>query len=142
MNNRIPKVSKILQSLPPYPFVEIDNKKKKAISEGKDIISFGIGDPDLPTPRHIIEAAKNALDNPKHHQYPFGAGLFDFRKAVSQWYEKRFNVLLDPDTEIHSSIGSKDGLSHFILLNAETIFELPQNQPILQPVILKDFEQV
>ncbi len=105
-------ISKRLEKLPPYPFVEIDKKKKKAIEEGKDIISFGVGDPDLPTPSHIIEAAQKALANPKHHQYPFGAGLKNFREAVSNWYKKRFNVLLDPDTEIHSCIGSKDGLSH------------------------------
>lgn len=107
------KISQRLEKLPPYPFIEIDKKKKKAISEGKQIISFGVGDPDLPTPPHIIEAGQKALANPKYHQYPFGAGLTEFRKAVAEWYQKRFNVQLNPETEIHSSIGSKDGLSHF-----------------------------
>ncbi len=108
-----------LKSLPPYPFAEIDKKKKKAIQEGKDIISFGVGDPDLPTPPHIVRAAQSAIANPKHHQYPFGAGLPDFRKAVAGWYQKRFGVNLDADIEIHSCIGSKDGLSHlhFALVN-------------------------
>ena len=104
--------SKRLLSLPPYPFAEIDKKKKAAIAAGKDIISFGVGDPDLPTPKHIIEAGQAGLANPANHQYPFGAGLMDFRKAVANWYSKRFNVALDPQTEIHSCIGSKDGLSH------------------------------
>lgn len=106
-------LSKRLQALPPYPFVEIDKKKKKAIAEGKNIISFGVGDPDLPTPKHIIAAGQAAMADPKNHQYPFGAGVMEFRKAVADWYSKRFGVTLDPQTEIHSSIGSKDGLSHF-----------------------------
>lgn len=109
----IPPLSKKLQALPPYPFAELDKKRKKAIAEGKDIISFGVGDPDLPTPPHIIEAGKKALENPKHHQYPFGAGLLEFRSAVAQWYLKRFGVRLNPETELHACIGSKDGLSHF-----------------------------
>jgi LL-diaminopimelate aminotransferase len=107
------RTSQRLQALPPYPFVEIDKKKKKAIAEGKAIISFGVGDPDLPTPSHIIEAGQKALANPKHHQYPFGAGLLEFRQAVAQWYQKRFQVTLDPAKEIHTCIGSKDGISHF-----------------------------
>ena len=121
------KLSKKLEKLPPYPFVEIDKKKKKAIAEGKDIISFGVGDPDLPTPKHIIEAAQKALANPKHHQYPFGAGLKDFRNAVQGWYKKRFNVDLDPETEIHSCIGSKDGLSHlhFAFINPGDTLLIP-----------------
>lgn len=106
-------LSKRLQALPPYPFVEIDKKKKKAIAEGKNIISFGVGDPDLPTPKHIIAAGQAAMADPKNHQYPFGAGVMEFRKAVADWYSQRFGVTLDPQSEIHSSIGSKDGLSHF-----------------------------
>lgn len=121
------KISQKLQSLPPYPFAEIDKKKKKAIQEGKDIISFGVGDPDLPTPKHIIEAGQKALLNPKHHQYPFGAGLLNFRKAVSSWYLKRFNVSLNPETEIHACIGSKDGLSHmhFAFVNPGELVLIP-----------------
>jgi LL-diaminopimelate aminotransferase len=106
-------ISKRLQALPPYPFAEIDRKKKKAIAEGKDIISLGVGDPDLPTPKHIVEAGQKAMADPKRHQYPFGAGLLEFRRAVAQWYSQRFGVQLDPASEVHASLGSKDGLSHF-----------------------------
>lgn len=104
-----------LKKLPPYLFVAIDEKKKAAIAKGADIISLGVGDPDLPTPPHIVEAGQKALANPVNHQYPFGAGLKPFRQAVADWYKKRFNVELNADTEIHSLIGSKDGLTHFPL---------------------------
>ncbi len=104
-----------LTKLPPYLFVSIDEKKKAAIAKGADIISLGVGDPDLPTPAHIIEAGQKALAKAANHQYPFGSGLKSFRTAVAQWYKTRFNVDLDVDTEIHSLIGSKDGLTHLPL---------------------------
>ncbi len=107
--------SEKLKKLPPYLFVEIDKKKKAALERGVDIISFGVGDPDMPTPKHIIEAGKKALENPKNHQYPFGAGLMDFRKAVSEWYKKRFKVVLNPENEIYSLMGSKEGIGHIPL---------------------------
>src|SRR5262245_20754999 len=96
-----------LSKLPPYLFAGIDAKKKAAIEKGADIISLGVGDPDLPTPAHIIAAGKKGLENPANHQYPFGSGLLAFRKAVAGWYKKRFGVDLDPETEVHSLIGSK-----------------------------------
>ena len=107
--------SERLKKLPPYLFVEIDKKKKSAIERGADIISLGVGDPDLPTPKHVVDAMKNAVEKPKHHQYTFGAGLIDFRKAVSGWYKMRFNVDLNPQNEIHSLIGSKEGIGHIHL---------------------------
>src|SRR5687767_8885598 len=91
-----------LQKLPPYLFAELDRKKKALIEKGVDLISLGVGDPDKPTPKHIIDAAKKALENPKHHQYPFGAGLKDFRLAATRFMKKRFHVEIDPDTEIYS----------------------------------------
>lgn len=109
------KYSERIEKLPPYLFAEIDRQKKAAAERGVDIISLGVGDPDRPTPPHIIEAGQKALANPAHHQYPFGAGLMRFRKAVSAWMEKRFQVRLDPATEIYSLIGSKEGLGHFPL---------------------------
>lgn len=105
--------SKRIEQLPPYLFAEIDRKKKAAIDRGVDIISLGVGDPDLPTPAHIVQAGQKAMADPAHHQYPFGAGLLGFRKAVATWMQKRFNVTLDPATEIYSVIGSKEGLGHF-----------------------------
>ncbi len=105
---------RILQ-LPPYLFAEIDRKKKAAIDRGVDIISLGVGDPDLPTPDYIIQAGQAALAKAANHQYPFGAGLLAFRKAIAAWMKKRFNLTLDPATEIYSLIGSKEGLGHLPL---------------------------
>jgi LL-diaminopimelate aminotransferase len=104
-----------IQELPPYLFAEIDRKKKAAIARGVDIISLGVGDPDRPTPPHIIKAAQEALTKPANHQYPFGAGLLSFRKAIAGWMKKRFGVALDPAGEIYSLIGSKEGLGHLPL---------------------------
>lgn len=101
--------------LPPYLFVEIDKKKKAALAKGVDIINLGVGDPDLPTPDHIVKAMQAAVAKPAHHQYPFGAGLPEFRRAVAQWYGTRFGVTLDPDTEVHALLGSKEGLGHITL---------------------------
>ena len=120
--------SERLKKLPPYLFAEIDRKKKAAIERGVDIISLGVGDPDLPTPKHIVDAMKIAVEKPKHHQYPFGAGLLDFRKAVSDWYKMRFNVDLNPQNEIHSLIGSKEGIGHIHLafINPGDIVLVPE----------------
>ncbi len=104
-----------IEQLPPYLFAEIDRKKKAAIERGVDIISLGVGDPDRPTPEHIIRAGQEAMAKASNHQYPFGAGLLTFRKAISEWMEKRFRVRLDPATEVYSLIGSKEGLGHLPL---------------------------
>ena len=104
--------SERLNKLPPYLFIEIDKKKKAAVDRGEDIISLGVGDPDLPTPKHIVNAMKFAVEKPQHHQYPFGAGLKEFRVAVANWYKQRFNVDLNPENEVHSLIGSKEGIGH------------------------------
>lgn len=79
-----------LNKLPPYLFIEIDKKKKRLMDRGVDIISLGVGDPDLPTPEHIVRAGKEALSNAEYHRYPFGAGLKEFREAIALWYDSRF----------------------------------------------------
>jgi LL-diaminopimelate aminotransferase len=99
--------------LPPYLFKEIDRKKAEVIARGVDIIDLGVGDPDLPTPSHIIESLKKAIDDPMNHRYPSYSGMNDFKAAVAQWYGERFGVELDPDTEVVSLIGSKEGIAHF-----------------------------
>ncbi|OIO73170.1 MAG: LL-diaminopimelate aminotransferase [Elusimicrobia bacterium CG1_02_37_114] len=104
-----------LKELPPYLFIQIDKKKKELLKKGVDIISFGVGDPDLPTPEHIVKSGQKALENPAFHQYPFGPGMETFRRAVAGWYKKRFAVQLDIDKEIHSLIGSKEGIGHMPL---------------------------
>ncbi len=120
--------SERLKKLPPYLFVEIDKKKKAAMEKGVDIISLGVGDPDTPTPRHIVEAMKKAAAKPEHHQYPFGAGIMKFRQAVSGWYKDRFGVDIDPKNEIHSLIGSKEGIGHIHLafINPGDIVLVPE----------------
>lgn len=107
--------SEKLKKLPPYLFVEIDRKKKAAIERGVDIISLGVGDPDQPTPAHIIRAGQDALAKPANHQYPFGAGMMSFRKAVADWYGTRFGVSIDAVSEVCALIGSKEGIGHFHL---------------------------
>ncbi|MDI6759147.1 MAG: LL-diaminopimelate aminotransferase [Candidatus Omnitrophota bacterium] len=109
------KLSKRLQGLPPYLFLEIDKAKRKARLEGRDIIDFGIGDPDQPTPKHIIEALHKASCDPANHHYALDQGMPCLRKAISDWYKRRFNVGLDPETEILPLIGSKEGIAHFPL---------------------------
>jgi LL-diaminopimelate aminotransferase len=107
--------SERLRNLPPYLFAQIDKAKRKAKSEGRDIIDLGIGDPDLPTPKHIIEALHKAALDPSNHHYALDAGMPQFRQAIAKWYKKRFKVNLDPDTEILPLIGSKEGIAHFPL---------------------------
>ena len=109
------KFANRINQLPPYLFAEIDRKKKAAQERGVDIISLGVGDPDLPTPSHIVQVGQAALAKAANHQYPFGAGLLSFRKTIASWMKKRFDVALDPATEIYSLIGSKEGLGHLPL---------------------------
>jgi LL-diaminopimelate aminotransferase len=104
-----------ISELPPYLFAEIDRKKSEMIRKGVDIVDLGIGDPDLPTPPRIIEALKKAVEDPSTHRYPSYAGMQEFREAVARWYGKRFDVHLNPDTEILSLIGSKEGIAHIPL---------------------------
>ena len=80
-----------------------------------DVIDLGVGDPDLPTPEPIIDAMKMAVQDPKNHGYPSYSGMMEFREAVSRWYKKRFNISLDPEKEVISLIGSKEGIAHFPL---------------------------
>ena len=101
-----------LKQLPPYLFKEIDRKKAEIKAKGVDIIDLGVGDPDLPTPRHIIEEMKRAVEDPANHRYPSYSGMNDFKTAVADWYRERFGVDLDPGREVVSLIGSKEGLAH------------------------------
>jgi LL-diaminopimelate aminotransferase len=101
-----------LMALPPYLFAELDRKKAEVASRGINIISLGIGDPDLPTPQHIVERMKSAVENPRHHQYPSYEGMPEFRAAVADYYTNRFSVSLNPGKEVVSLIGSKEGIAH------------------------------
>jgi LL-diaminopimelate aminotransferase len=116
-----------LKKLRPYLFIEIDRKKKEAIDRGADIISLGVGDPDMPTPVHIIKSMQEAVAKPSNHQYPFGAGLLSYRKAVADWYKNRFNVDLNTN-EVCALIGSKEGIGHIHLgfINPGDVVLIPE----------------
>ena len=104
-----------LKSLPPYLFKEIDRQKDEVRKKGVDIIDVGVGDPDMPTPPHIIAALNNAAADPANHRYPSYSGMGDFNAAVARWYQKRFNVALDHEKEVVTLIGSKEGIAHIPL---------------------------
>lgn len=104
--------SERLKRLPPYLFREIDRQKEEVSARGVDLIDLGVGDPDLPTPPHIIEALKEAAADPANHRYPSYSGMHDFNAAVAKWYQQRFNVDLDAKNEVVTLIGSKEGLAH------------------------------
>ncbi|MBI5078943.1 LL-diaminopimelate aminotransferase [Candidatus Saganbacteria bacterium] len=106
------KKSKRLDKIPPYLFVKIEEKKAELLKKGVDVIDFSIGDPDLPTPPHIFKKMHAVLETKEAANYPTSKGEFPFRKAAAGWYKKRFNVDLDPDHEVCSLIGSKEGLAH------------------------------
>lgn len=101
-----------LERLPPYLFAEIDRQKKEVRARGVDLVDLGIGDPDLPTPSHVIEALARAARDPKNHRYPDYEGLLAFREAAAAWYRQRFGVSLDPAAEVLALIGSKEGTAH------------------------------
>ena len=106
------RVAKRIESLPPYLFAELDKKVAAKRAEGVDVISLGVGDPDLPTPEHVREAMRRAIDDPATHRYPSYWGSIEFRTAVASWYGRRFGVELDPETEVIALIGSKEGIGH------------------------------
>jgi len=104
-----------LQKLPPYLFQELDRLRDQVRARGVDIIDLGVGDPDQPTPPHIIEALNAAAQDPRTHKYPAYSGLSRFREVAADWYKRRFDVDLTPNQEVITLIGSKEGLAHFPL---------------------------
>ena len=108
-----------ISELPPYLFAEIDRRKRAALAKGVDLIDLGIGDPDIPTPAPIVERLKVAAGTAVNHRYPSSSGLLEFREAVASWYETRFGVKLDPDREVVSLIGSKEGIANMAVAFVE-----------------------
>ncbi|MCH7840477.1 MAG: aminotransferase class I/II-fold pyridoxal phosphate-dependent enzyme, partial [Planctomycetes bacterium] len=104
--------AKRLEELPPYLFVEIDRRKQAAQEAGRDLIDFGIGDPDQPTPDFIVQRMAQAVGNPATHRYASTPGTFEFRQAAARFIGKRFGVDLDPKGEVLSLLGSKEGIGH------------------------------
>lgn len=106
------RVARRIESLPPYLFAALDRKLEAKRAEGVDVISLGVGDPDLPTPAHVVEAMREAVCDPATHRYPSYVGSPEFRTAVAAFYRRRFGVELDPDTQVMALIGSKEGIGH------------------------------
>jgi LL-diaminopimelate aminotransferase len=118
-----------LGKLPPYLFVQIRNQIRDARERGIDVISLGVGDPDRPTPAHVIQALQSAAEDPANHQYPTDEekGMLRYRQSVATWYQERFGVSLDPEREVLALIGSKEGNHHLCLatLNPGDVAILP-----------------
>ena len=106
------KLSERLSKLSPYPFVEISRIIAEKRAAGVDVVTFGIGDPDIPTPQPIVDRLLAASQDPPNHRYPETDGLPDLRRAIAYWYEGRFGVKLDPDKEVLPLIGAKEGIGH------------------------------
>lgn len=108
-----------IDRLPPYLFAEIDQMKLEARRRGEDIIDLGMGNPDLPTPRHIVDKLIEAAQNPRNHRYSASRGIYKLRLEIANWYRKHYDVEIDPDREAIVTIGSKEGLSHLVLAMIE-----------------------
>ena len=105
-----------LNRLPPYILAEVIDLMKSARRAGEDIIDLGMGNPDLPTPPHVIEKICEAARDTRNHRYSASKGIPNLRAAICEWYQRRHQVVLDPDTEAIAVIGAKEGLSHFVLM--------------------------
>jgi len=109
------QLAKRVEALPPYLFAEISKKIAAKRAQGHDIVTFGIGDPDLPTPPNILAALHRASDDPANHRYPESEGLPELHQAIVDWYDRRFEVKFDPAKEALPLIGSKEGIAHMAL---------------------------
>ena len=109
------RLSQRVKNLPPYLFVGISRKIAEKKARGEDVVSFGIGDPDIPTPPHIIERLCKEAHESSNHRYPESEGLPELRKAIAEWYGRRFGVSLDPDKEVAPLMGSKEGIAHIAM---------------------------
>ncbi|MBU8878402.1 LL-diaminopimelate aminotransferase [Bacillus sp. FJAT-29790] len=103
-----------IDQIPPYLFAEINKKKAALIQSGIDVIDLGIGDPDLPTPTHIVGKLVEEMQEPKNFKYPSFVGCAEFRQAVADFYSRQYGVNIDPETEVLALIGSKEGIAHLI----------------------------
>ncbi len=104
-----------IEKVPPYLFVEISHKIAEKKAQGVEVISFGIGDPDIPTPDNVIERLRQTAMDPPNHRYPETDGLPEFRRATADWYQHRFGISLDADKEVLPLIGAKEGIGHAAL---------------------------
>jgi alanine-synthesizing transaminase len=108
-----------IKRLPPYVFAIVNALKAEARARGEDIIDLGMGNPDLPAPKHVIDKLCEAARNPKNHRYSASRGITQLRVAITEWYKRRYDVDIDPEKEAVVSIGSKEGLSHLVLATVQ-----------------------
>ncbi len=104
-----------MRRLPPYVFAQVNELKMRLRREGKDIVDLGMGNPDLPTPKHIVDKLLEAAQKPQNHRYSASRGITKLREAIANWYGSRYDVDIDPETEAVVTIGAKEGLSHLVL---------------------------
>lgn len=104
-----------MKRLPPYVFAVVNELKMDLRHQGEDIVDLGMGNPDLPTPEHIVNKMVEKVQDPRNHRYSASKGITGIRKAICGWYKRRYDVDLDPDTEAVATIGAKEGLSHLVL---------------------------
>ncbi|MDW7712033.1 MAG: aminotransferase class I/II-fold pyridoxal phosphate-dependent enzyme [Deferrisomatales bacterium] len=104
-----------IERLPPYVFKEVDELKMRARRRGDDIIDLGMGNPDRPTPPHIVEKLIEAVQKPKNHRYSVSRGIYKLRLGIAKWYERQYGVFLDPETEVCATMGAKEGLAHLVM---------------------------
>jgi alanine-synthesizing transaminase len=110
----MPRFEKI-ERLPPYTLSVVNQLKMEARRKGDDVVDLGFGNPDLPTPPHIVEKLVESARDPRNHRYSASRGLPNLRRAMARWYRRRYGIELDPETEVISTIGGKEGISHFVL---------------------------
>ena len=116
-----------IRRLPPYVFAEVNSMKAKARAAGQDIIDLGMGNPDSATPKHIVDKLVEAVRDPRTHRYSMSKGIPGLRKAHAAYYQRRFGVTLDPETETIVTLGSKEGLANLaqaITSPGDTILEI------------------
>ena len=101
-----------IRRLPPYIFEEVNRLKARLRAQGIDIIDFGMGNPDMPTPNHIVEKLIETVRKPKAHRYSASKGIVGLRRAMAGYYDRRFGVKLDPETEVVATLGSKEGFAN------------------------------
>ena len=109
------RLAKRIEKLPPYLFTAISRKIAEKRAAGVDVVTFAIGDPDLPTPRHVLDSLHEAAEDPVNHRYPESDGLPELRRAMAGWYERRFGLKFDPDKEVQPLLGSKEGINNVAL---------------------------
>lgn len=134
------RYSQRMDGLPPYLFAEIERRIAEKRKQGVDVISLGIGDPDTPTPGHIVEEMQRQVADPANHRYPTNRGTEEFRQAVAEFYQARFGVSLDPETEVFPLLGAKEAIAHIcfnfldegdICLSADPGYPVYTSGPIL-----------